>query len=125
MIFRPLIGFTIGTAILLALLLGLGFWQLQRLQWKLGLIEQVHRNMAATPISLDDAIRLGPAAEYRRVTLHGRFDNTREAYIYSVGENGVAVYHVIVPLTTDDDKRIVLVDRGTVPQDGSNGGLVR
>ena len=116
MTFRPLIGFTIATAILLALLLGLGFWQLQRLQWKLGLIEQVHRNMAAAPISLDDAIRLGSAAEYRRVTFHGRFNNAREAYIYAVGESGVPVYHVIVPLTTDDN-RIILVDRGTVPQD--------
>ena len=119
MTFRPLLGFTIVTVILFALLLGLGFWQLQRLQWKLGLIEQVHRNMAAAPISLDDAIRLGPGAEYRRVTLHGRFDNAREAYIYSVGENGVPVYHVIVPLTTDDN-RTVLVDRGVVPQDKMN-----
>jgi surfeit locus 1 family protein len=72
--------------------------------------------MPAAPVSLDDAIRLGPAAEYRRVTLRGRFDNAREAYIYAVGENGVPVYHVIVPLTTDDG-RIVLVDRGIVPQD--------
>lgn len=114
--FRPYPGFTVATAILLALLLGLGFWQLQRLQWKLGLIEQVHRNMAAAPIGLDDALKLGPAADYRRVTLHGGFDNAREAYIYSVGENGVPVYHVIVPLTTDDN-RIVLVDRGVVPQE--------
>ncbi|MBL6854400.1 MAG: SURF1 family protein [Alphaproteobacteria bacterium] len=119
MIFRPYPGLTVAVAILLAILLGLGFWQLQRLQWKLGLIEQVHRNMAAAPISLDEAIRLGASAEYRRVTLHGRFDNAREAYIYGVGEDGVPVYHVITPLTTGDN-RILLVDRGVVPMERQN-----
>lgn len=109
MIFRPLPGFTIATAILLALLLGLGFWQLQRLQWKLGLIDQVNRSMHAAPISLDAALNLGAAAEYRRVTLHGRFDNAREFYIFDTGQ-----FHVVTPLRTDDN-RLLLIDRGLVP----------
>lgn len=111
MTFRPLPGVTVATAILLALLLGLGVWQLQRLHWKLALIEQVNRNLHAAPLTLDAALRLGEGAEYRRVTLRGRYDNAHEFYIFDTGR-----FHVVTPFTTDD-RRILLVDRGIVPAD--------
>ncbi len=101
---------------LFALLLGLGVWQLQRLQWKLGLIAEVTRNMAAPPVSLDSALALGPKAEYRRVALAGCFDNAKEAYAYGIGPDGAPVYHVIAPFTAGDG-RVLLVDRGIVPED--------
>ncbi|MEI9886693.1 MAG: SURF1 family protein [Rhizomicrobium sp.] len=91
-----------------------GVWQLQRLQWKLALIEQVDRNMAAPPISLNQALRLGPDAQYRRVMLTGRYDNAKEAYLYGIGPEGAPVFHVVVPFTADD-RRVLLVDRGIVP----------
>src|SRR5262249_17497732 len=119
MYFRPYPGITIAVAILLALLIGLGVWQLERLQWKLGLIAQVNANLAAPPIDLGRALALGPAAQYRRVALHGRFDNAKEAYIYGIGPEGAPVFHVIVPFTVDDG-RVLLVDRGIVPRDMKN-----
>ncbi|MEI9885187.1 MAG: SURF1 family cytochrome oxidase biogenesis protein [Rhizomicrobium sp.] len=115
MFFRPLPALTIAVAILLAVLIGLGTWQLQRLSWKLALIDQVDRNLAATPIPLDAALKLGPAAQYRRVTLTGRFDHAKEAYIYGVGSDGVAVFHVVTPFQTLDGHTL-LVDRGIVPR---------
>ena len=39
--FRPYPGLTIATVIAFIILCGLGFWQLERLQWKLNLIETV------------------------------------------------------------------------------------
>ena len=114
--FRPLPGITVATAIAFALLVGLGVWQLQRLQWKLALIDQVQRAMTAAPISLDAALKLGPDAEYRHVAVRGRFDNAKEAYIYGIGLQGAPIFHVVVPFTTDDG-RVLLVDRGMVPRD--------
>ncbi len=114
--FRPLPGFTIAATILLALLIGLGLWQLERLQWKLGLIDQVNRNLAAPPISLDAALKLGPDAQYHRVALMGHFDHSMEAYIYGIGVEGAPIYHVLTPFLTDDG-RTLLVDRGIVPRD--------
>ncbi|HEY0107430.1 MAG TPA: SURF1 family protein [Rhizomicrobium sp.] len=114
--FRPLPGITVATAIALALLVGLGVWQLQRLQWKLALIDQVNRNLAAAPVSLDRILALGKGAEYRRVTLHGRFDNAKEAYIYGIGLQGAPVFHVVVPFVSDGGGTL-LVDRGVVPRD--------
>ncbi len=43
---------------LFAILCCLGFWQLERLQWKLALIAQVDANMAAPPVSLDEVLAM-------------------------------------------------------------------
>lgn len=116
MTFRPYPGFTIATLIVFAILCGLGFWQLERLQWKLGLIAQVEANMTAAPLSLDEVIKLPPEqAQYTRVTLHGAFDHAHEAYAFAT-IGGAAVYHVLTPFRLDDG-RVMMVDRGAVPKD--------
>jgi surfeit locus 1 family protein len=113
--FQPLPAFTIAASLLFALLVSLGVWQLNRLQWKLGLIAQVDRNMHAAAISPDDALKMGPAAQYHRVALDGRFDNAKEAYVFGT-EGGAPVYHVIVPFNVGEG-RVFLVDRGVVPKE--------
>ncbi len=112
--FRPLPIFTIVSTLLLAVLISLGVWQLERLQWKLGLIAQVNRNLAATPISLDRALAMGEGTQYRRVALTGRFDNTKETYVYATGPDGAPVYHVLTPFEVEG--RVLIVDRGIVPK---------
>src|SRR5215469_15633459 len=94
--FRPLLGLSIACAILFAFLIGLGVWQLQRLQWKLGLIAEVNQHLAAKPLTLGAALKMGPeGAQYHRVTLDGRFDNAKETYVFTTDANGDAVYHVV------------------------------
>jgi surfeit locus 1 family protein len=114
--FRPLWKFT---ALMLPLFLGcvaLGAWQLERLQWKLALIAQVNQHLKAPPIPVDRALAMGAqAAQYHRVTLHGRFDNSKEAYVFATDSSGAPAYHVITPFTLGDG-RTLLVDRGIVPE---------
>jgi len=113
--FRPLLGFTLLFLLLFGLLLGLGFWQLERLQWKLGLIADINRNMHAAPLSIDSALSAGVAAsQYRRVALSGKFINADEAYVFTTGPHGAAVYHVLTPLQLRD-RRAFMIDRGLVP----------
>jgi surfeit locus 1 family protein len=107
---------TFACAVLFASLIALGVWQLDRLQWKLGLIAEVNSHLAAPPISLGEAMKLGSAAQYRRVALDGRFDNSKEAYVFGTDSSGAAVYHVIVPFTLGDG-RTFLVDRGIVSRE--------
>jgi surfeit locus 1 family protein len=116
--FRPFIGLTVATAILFAILIGLGVWQLQRLQWKLALIASVEHNIEAEPISLEDALAKGPSAEYHRVRLFGRFENTMEAYVFGTDRDGNPAYHVLVPFQTGSG--YVMVDRGIVPPEWRN-----
>jgi surfeit locus 1 family protein len=111
--FRPLPGFTAVFALLFAALMVLGVWQLQRLHWKLGLIAEANNALHAPPTSLEAALKMGSAAQYRHVILNGRFLNPKEAYVYSTGPDGEPVYHVVVPFAADEG--VVMVDRGIVP----------
>lgn len=116
MTFRPYPGFTLFSLVLFAVLCGLGTWQLERLQWKLALIARVNGHMAAPPVSLPTILSLpDDEAQYRRVTLQGRFDHAHEAYVFTT-DQGSAVYHVLTPFRTDDGKTL-MVDRGEVPKD--------
>ena len=115
MSFRPLPALSLVSAILLVALVALGAWQLERLRWKLALIDAVQKNMAAAPITLDEALTLGAGAAYHRVQLEGRYDNARESYVFGTGEAGDPVFHVIVPFRTTSGRE-VLIDRGIVPQ---------
>lgn len=114
MTFRPYPGLTIAAAITFAILCGLGIWQLERLQWKLALIATVERNMAAPPLTLDQALKTEDMP-YRRVALSGRFDHGREAYVFATSAAGEGIYHVLTPFIADDG-RVLLVDRGAVPE---------
>ena len=117
MTFRPYPGLTIACALLFAMLCGLGAWQLERLQWKLALIATVNSHMAAAPLPLEQMLRLmnPDEAQYRRVTLDGRFDHAHEAYVFTT-DAGDPVYHVLTPFITDDG-RVLMVDRGEVPKE--------
>jgi surfeit locus 1 family protein len=117
MTFRPYPGMTIAGVLLFALLCGLGVWQLQRLQWKLALIATVNGHMTAAPMTLDQ-ITVLPAdqAQYRHVTLRGRFDHAKEAYVFTTDATGAPVYHVLTPLVTDGGKTL-MVDRGAIPKE--------
>jgi surfeit locus 1 family protein len=113
MTFRPYPGLTIACALLFAILCALGVWQLERLQWKLALIARVDGHMAAAPLPLDRIMAMdADDAQYRRVTLSGHFDHSREAYVFTT-DAGAPVYHVLTPFTADDGK-VLMVDRGEV-----------
>jgi surfeit locus 1 family protein len=113
--FRPLPRLTLFCIPLFLALVALGVWQLQRLHWKLGLIDAMNGHLHAAPLSLDEILKLtAQDAQYRRVALEGRFRNDEEAYVYTAGESGLPFYHVIVPMVLEDG-RVVLIDRGIVP----------
>ena len=113
--FRPQLGFTFLCLPIFALLAGLGVWQLERLQWKLGLIAQIQHNMHAPAIPLDRALQLGlNDAQYRRVAVSGRFDNAKENYLYTTGPQGRPVYHILTPLLIGNGNA-VMTDRGYIP----------
>jgi surfeit locus 1 family protein len=115
---KGLIGFTALALAMLAVLIGLGVWQVKRLHWKEGLIAGIDARTKGDPISLDRAIALakeGRDPTYYRVRVEGRFDNSKERYLFSQSiSDGTPGWHVITPFTTTQDE-LVLVDRGFVP----------
>jgi surfeit locus 1 family protein len=100
---------------MLAVLIALGSWQLERRAWKLALIAEMQARLTAPEIALD-ALPDGPARDYRRVVVSGRFDHAKEVYWLTTGPEpeGEPGYHVITPLLREDGPAI-LIDRGFVP----------
>jgi surfeit locus 1 family protein len=113
---RGLLLLSACSAAALAVLIGLGLWQLQRLQWKEGLIAQIEARVKAEPVLLKEAVaqaRAGEDVSYLRVRVEGRFDNAKERYLFAVSD-GTPGWHVVTPLETPEGE-VVLVDRGFVP----------
>lgn len=111
---KKLLPFTLG-GVVLAVLLALGTWQVQRLGWKLALIEQVHRQLAAAPVPAPGPSaweQLSAADTYRRVAVQGRFDHGRETCTQALSQRGAGCW-VLTPLHTTEGWW-VLVNRGFV-----------
>jgi surfeit locus 1 family protein len=108
---------SIMTAIALPILISLGTWQLQRKEWKEGLIAQIEARTKAAPIPLEEAQGLwssGEDVEYLRVKVRGTFQHDKEMYFYAPDQRGPG-FHVYTPLTVSGGQTVVLVNRGFVP----------
>lgn len=101
------------------LLVGLGVWQLQRLQWKTALIERVEAGLVASPSKAP-----GPdlwtgvtfdTAEYRRVEARGQYLPSEDTLVKAVTSRGSGFW-VMTPFQTDDGWRL-FINRGFVPDD--------
>lgn len=116
-VFRPLLWPTMFTLAALPVLLGLGFWQLDRLEWKETLLAKIERRMEAEPAPLPTPEAWGEidpqAEEYTRFLLEGRF-LTREFHYFQQNAQGTPGYAVISPLEVAEGA-VVLVNRGFVP----------
>ncbi len=119
LVFRPLPILSLCTLAAFAILLQLGFWQLDRLAWKTALIERMEARAAAEPVPLETALdRFGPGLEreFRRVSVTGRFDHDGERHLFGTQGAGQAGYFILTPLIRADGPP-VLVNRGFVPAD--------
>ncbi len=104
----------IATAVTFCLLLGLGFWQLQRLKWKEGLIASIRAAQAAAPVAL-------PAnpSPFEKVYVQGAWVPGKAALygdeVHDTPGGPVPGAELIMPLARANGA-IVLVDLGWVAQ---------
>lgn len=109
--YRPPLKKTILAVLAVAVLAGLGSWQLKRLSWKEDLLQRIDVQMSAKPSPLPSEITDAAAIEYKPFVLRGRYLHDHEMLLKPRTENGKTGYHVITPLR-EASGRIVLVDRG-------------
>jgi surfeit locus 1 family protein len=112
--FRPRFWPSLTTALALAVLVAMGNWQLERLEWKRGLSAEMTQRMAGPAIALPPPPVDAAALRYRPIRLVGRFHHDRELYLEARSHKGRAGLHLVTPFELDDG-RVVLVDRGWVP----------
>ncbi len=105
----------LSTLVMLAILIGLGTWQVQRLQWKTALLAQIDAAEAAPGVPLPPA----PEA-FEKVHIQGRLlGNLRATYAAEVHDSRagpVLGTQLIVPMERTGGGT-VLVDLGWIPSD--------
>lgn len=108
----PLVFGLVGAAIMISL----GIWQLQRMNWKAGILTDIDTRLAAAPVALpaqpDDV-----ADKYLQVAVSGTIVD-QELHVLTFGE-GSPGFRIIAPMTLEDGRRI-LVDRGFIPETAKN-----
>lgn len=114
---------TIAAAVGIAILCGLGAWQLERKAWKVDLIATLNARLAKPPVELPPPTEWKDLTakddEWRRVAFSAAFIPGEEALVYTAGSpfrpdvKGPG-YWVFAPARLADGS-VVVVDRGFVP----------
>ena len=126
---RPsLLAPTIAAVLALAVLVGLGVWQMRRLAWKTALLATIAERTTAPPAPLppeSDWARLNPDDyAYRHVSVSGAFEHDKEVRVFRpLGEarghfSGLG-YLILTPLRLPSGAT-VMVNRGFVPDSRSD-----
>lgn len=113
---RPSLAMKICVGLSLVILLGLGTWQMDRLFWKQGLIDQRHAQAELPPIPVPVDTAVDPDMAFRAAFAEGRYLNDQEKYLMARTRRGNVGFQLVTPLEQEDG-RIILVNRGWVPQD--------
>jgi len=109
---------TLAALAVLAVLVGLGTWQLERKRWKEDLLAKIAARVHADPIPLIGSngvlpTIIGDHLDYLHVAATGRFHHDKERYLYAPTSMGLG-WHVYTPLEFLPG-HAVWINRGFVP----------
>lgn len=123
--FRPTLWPTLIAIPAIAILLSLGWWQVQRLQYKTDFIQELEIRGAAAAIPLPTDVRI-PAEDlvFRRVKVTGHYMHEAEMHLLNQVRDGVPGVNVFTPLVRADGGGVLLVNRGWAPINWSGAAMV-
>jgi len=92
--FRPMPWLTFITAVMLAILISLGVWQYQRLQWKTDILAEVESSVTSQPLTsladLERAIAAGEPVDFRRIAFTASPEAGEPVYaVYRTQQGGI------------------------------------
>lgn len=123
----PLWG-TILTVICVAILCGLGTWQIKRLHWKTDLLAALDAEYAKDPMDTEltaaHLATVAPDQHIARGFIEGAFLNDKAVNVGPRTHDGKPGYHVITPFETLDH-HIMLVNRGWIPLGRKDGDYAK
>ena len=96
-------------------LIGLGSWQVQRLNWKNDLIYGRQVALDVEPVAMPSRDDIVERMSFRRVVVTGTFIHDQEFYFYAP-KSGKTGYRVVTPVLQELGLTL-LVDRGWIPAD--------
>jgi surfeit locus 1 family protein len=120
---RSLLWPTLVAGLVVALLCGLGLWQLMRLDWKSALIADASARLAEAPSALPDELSDPEALDYRRVETQGRLLGDGVLYRSGSSPSGRAGLRALAPMQPSGREVVLLVDLGWLPLDRKDAPL--
>lgn len=108
-----------GTLLVLfcvVILLSLGTWQVQRMEWKKNLLEHIRTHLSETPKMMPHEYDSPADYDFVRTVIRGTYMHDKEIAIGPRVYDGQSGYHIFVPLKRVSGP-VVFVNRGWVPPD--------
>lgn len=112
--FAPRLVPTLAAMAMLALLLSLGRWQVNRAAEKQERQALYEMRAKEAPYRLTGPVDSAEALAYRRVEAHGHYLGAAQVFVDNRVREGRAGFHVVTPLQLDGTRATVLVNRGWV-----------
>jgi surfeit locus 1 family protein len=120
--FNPGLFSTLITVALLYTMVSLGFWQLDRAEFKDALQQKIEERKNLAAVDLNDLPESNASRRYYPVKFYGEFDTQHHFLLDNKIFKGQVGYHVFTPLKINEDK-IILVNRGFIKQGESRDNL--
>ncbi len=102
------------TVVVVTILIGLGVWQLERREWKAGLIATREVAHAAAPSPPPQTVGEARALEFHRIAAAGVWLGGKTIRLHAISPKGTAGFAVLTPLR-EASGHIIIVDRGFIP----------
>lgn len=101
--------FSIFVYFFILVFIGLGSWQLVRLNWKLDLISKIEQSLKKDPININQVDR----KNFVRIIASGKIDYDKQIYLYNLNDEGKPGFEVINPIIVENEN--YLINRGWIP----------
>jgi len=101
--------FSIFVYFFILVFIGLGSWQLVRLNWKLDLISKIEQSLKKDPVNINQVDR----KNFIRIIASGKIDYEKQIYLYNLNDEGKPGFEVINPIIVENEN--YLINRGWIP----------
>ena len=101
--------FSIFVYFFILVFIGLGSWQLVRLNWKLDLILKIEKSLKKDPVNINQVDR----KNFVRIIASGKIDYDKQIYLYNLNDEGKPGFEVINPIIVENEN--YLINRGWIP----------
>ena len=89
--------------------IGLGTWQIIRLNWKNNLILEIENSLKNPPVELAQSNK----ENFLKIKTSGSIDFDKQIYLYNLNESGTPGFEVINPIVIGEEN--YLINRGWIP----------
>ena len=101
--------FSVFIIFFILVFIGLGTWQIVRLNWKNNLILEIENSLKNPPVELAQSNK----ENFLKIKTSGSINFDKQIYLYNLNDSGTPGFEVINPITIGDEN--YLINRGWIP----------